>query len=137
VDFKAIGLKQCAQSTRPGSTPHFAAKASAICTTTDKQVEALPTPAHTLQSLEKSAGAELLLIRGEVSKLEQLTPPPSKRAIFLAALSLMNEETAIDQRAIFAAGNKAESAKLATKARSIGAALDTFLVRLGIAPCEG
>lgn len=138
ADFQKIDLTQCASGTRASSTPHFATHATAICTAANKQITALPAPAHTFQSISKTASNELLIVKREITELQALAPPPSERGIFLATLSIMNQDVGIDQKAIVAENNQNASRikKLAAETSSITTPLASFDRRLGITPCE-
>jgi hypothetical protein len=84
-----------------------------------KQIEALPPPAHTFRSMSATAGTELLIARGEISKLEALSAPPSERGIYLATLSIMNQDVAIDQQAIVQSATKTRARSKSSRQRLV------------------
>ncbi|MGA2471558.1 MAG: hypothetical protein ABSG64_12830 [Solirubrobacteraceae bacterium] len=132
----SVVLAGCGGS-HAGVTPDFAAQANAICTTADREIEALPASGTGLRALAAEAEEEVPVLQAELSGLQALTPPPSEQAQYATALSTTKQELSVIQALIVAvrAGEDERVLELGIRGDSVIATVQTEMTTLGLPKC--
>jgi hypothetical protein len=132
----ALLLAGCSLGTH-GPTPHFAAKASAICRRAAVAIEALPVPNDVPASEARVTRDDANYAAAELRQLEHLTP--SKRAghTYGQALGAVDQIVTLDRREAFdyAHGKLIQAESLINHGDALVAVADAAMTRLNLGDC--
>jgi hypothetical protein len=134
----ALGLALAGCGSSGGAaTPHFAARADAICARADAQIEALRRSGASLPAIATTTAAEVPIVQAEVTQLAALTAPHAERTQFAQTLSTGREEISLIGKLIAAihAGDRARIAALAVQGNAIELRATATATALGLSDC--
>jgi hypothetical protein len=134
----ALGLVLAGCGSSGGATtPHFAARADAICARADAQLEALPRSGATLRAIAASTSAEVPIVQAEVTQLAALTAPHAERTQFARTIATAREEIGLIGKLIAAvhAGDRARIAALALRGNTVELQATASAAALGLTDC--
>lgn len=118
-------------------TPHFIAKASAICRRTNLEIESLPVPNATPTSEASIARADARDDAKEIKRLAELTPRRNLRHTYAVALGAAEELFTLDrlEAGDYAHNLPTRAEALVNRSDSLILIADTAMTKLGLPAC--
>jgi outer membrane PBP1 activator LpoA protein len=130
----ALVLAGCASSR---ATSKFVARANAICTNADKQIEAIATPKAAISAYVAAAREEIPIVQAEISRLATLKPPRGERAPFAQAIADARADVSLAAEMISALkhSDEAKLGAILERSKQIDASTRTETALLGVKDC--